>query len=616
MSQKSFPYIRTALLSLGFFTNNLTWSVFSIYVPIFLRREFISIFGDISVINTLVGLIMVLDNIAAILIQPYIGQLSDRTWIPKLGRRMPYIIIGIPLAAFFFGLIGTFESTLILLLIAICGFNVSMAFYRTPVMSLVPDYLSKEYRSQGSGVLNIVGGVASITGLFVSSYLYQINHTLSFWIIGAIMIVCLIILFFTVREHKEYKPEENQEKIGIFASIKMLFKGKERNVMLLLVLGAIFFHISGYQVAETYISSFVSVVLGLPENQAGFILGAFIGFQIIAAFPAGIVGRKIGPLNACLVGIIGFSLGLAPITISSIQSTSVVKDILFLNNFEASWLTVFYFIEIIIMGFSWLLLSINVIVVIWDMTPARKIATYTGYYYLFSQLAAIVSPFLAGGVFDLMEAIFKLEGLRIFFLYISCSYLIALIFISIVKHKKVRQLRDEHEKEQFYIKRIEEKQLPLLLLPKILFGFGIRTKEFKELKHEQKRELKQLKKEFRKLKKEQRGLDKEEIPKEKLQQHQRTLKKKRRIIRKIKKRHKRERQELKNEIMEEDLQKQMKGLEKLSETIKGQLNTIRNLPAKLTDKFIGNEEEEMEEPNGKCDDSTKDKKQDYNSECN
>jgi len=155
MSEQRFPYLKSTFVSFGYFTNNLTWSVFNIFVPIFLSNNLEALLGNVPYINTLIGLIMILDNIASIIIQPYIGALSDRTWIPKLGRRMPFVIIGLPLAAFFFGLIGTFQSTMFVVLIGICGFNISMAFYKSPVMSLVPDLLPKEFRSQGAGVLNV-----------------------------------------------------------------------------------------------------------------------------------------------------------------------------------------------------------------------------------------------------------------------------------------------------------------------------------------------------------------------------------------------------------------------------------------------------------------------------
>ncbi|MFW9924912.1 MAG: MFS transporter, partial [Candidatus Thorarchaeota archaeon] len=175
MSEYRFPYLKTTLISFGYFTNNLTWSAYNVFVPFFLSQNLLGLLGDVPLINTLVGIIMILDNIASILIQPVIGQLSDKTWIPKIGRRMPYVIIGLPLAAFFFGLIGSFHTVLWVLIVAICGFNISMAFYKSPVMSLVPDNLPRNYRSQGAGVLNVVGGIASISGLLLTSYLIQVD---------------------------------------------------------------------------------------------------------------------------------------------------------------------------------------------------------------------------------------------------------------------------------------------------------------------------------------------------------------------------------------------------------------------------------------------------------
>ena len=43
--------------------------------------------------NYIIGVIMALDNVVAIIIMPIVGKLSDKT-SSKLGKRMPYIIIG------------------------------------------------------------------------------------------------------------------------------------------------------------------------------------------------------------------------------------------------------------------------------------------------------------------------------------------------------------------------------------------------------------------------------------------------------------------------------------------------------------------------------------------
>src|SRR4051812_10861111 len=52
----------------------------------------------------LIGLLMGIDNAVGIVLQPLIGYLSDRTR-SRWGRRIPYIVVGTPIAAVFFALI-------------------------------------------------------------------------------------------------------------------------------------------------------------------------------------------------------------------------------------------------------------------------------------------------------------------------------------------------------------------------------------------------------------------------------------------------------------------------------------------------------------------------------
>ena len=96
-------YKKTFIIGLGFFTTGITWSLFNAYVPIFL--------GYFGIPFVLIGFIMTLDNISAITLQPYIGAKSDKTWSERFGRRIPYLLVGIPLAAFFFALIPIFSPS-------------------------------------------------------------------------------------------------------------------------------------------------------------------------------------------------------------------------------------------------------------------------------------------------------------------------------------------------------------------------------------------------------------------------------------------------------------------------------------------------------------------------
>src|SRR5919204_4945993 len=59
--------------------------------------------------NLLIGLLSSTRSIEGALIQPTIGALSDRTWTP-IGRRRPFLVVGIPLSALFFLLAAAANS--------------------------------------------------------------------------------------------------------------------------------------------------------------------------------------------------------------------------------------------------------------------------------------------------------------------------------------------------------------------------------------------------------------------------------------------------------------------------------------------------------------------------
>jgi MFS family permease len=497
---RRFPYGKATLLSAGYFTSSLTWSVYNVYVPLFARANLIAVIGNKPIINTLVGVIMILDNFAALFLQPYIGELSDRTWIPKLGRRMPFIILGIPLAAIFFGLIGNYNDIMYMLLISIIGFNICMAFYKTPVMSLIPDNIPTQYRSQGSGVLNVVGGVANLTGLLVSSYFYKYHSPkVAFWVISSIMIVCLIILIFGVRERKDVEIEKSESRVKILKSLKNMFT--ETDKTLLYVLFAVFFANAGYYVGETFLSSYVSVVLGFSDYTAAVMLGVFFIFAVLSAIPAGYIGRRIGPINATLIGVVGFIVGVTPIAVISIVDLELMRKILTLNYLTLSWEAVLYGFIIASIGFCYILASINKIVVIWDLAPQKRIATYIGYFYVFTSLAAIVSPFIAGLIFDFVSFLSGKTGLKSLFVYVTSAFCIALIFVSRVKILFDKELKENRDRIEDIKEKRREIRKRTLLLESLLFGQILRIRAARKLRRLQKKEIKELKDDFEKSEK-------------------------------------------------------------------------------------------------------------------
>ncbi len=163
-------YSKTFLLGFGFFASSLMWATYNAFVPLFLANKF-----DLDV--RWIGFFMTLDNIAALFIQPPVGAWSDRLRTP-IGRRMPFILIGAPIAAGAFSLIPL-ASVLPLFSACTISMLLSMALWRTPVVALMPDITPSKFRSQANGIINLMGGLGAIIATLGGAVLFKIEPGLS-----------------------------------------------------------------------------------------------------------------------------------------------------------------------------------------------------------------------------------------------------------------------------------------------------------------------------------------------------------------------------------------------------------------------------------------------------
>jgi len=125
-----FNYGKIFLLGFGSFGFSAVWVIYNSFVPLFLQERFL-------MAPAMIGFFMTLDNIAALFIQPPMGAFSDRVRT-RIGRRMPFIITGIPVAASAFIFVPLAP---ILPVFVACTMTLilSMALWRTPVVALLAD---------------------------------------------------------------------------------------------------------------------------------------------------------------------------------------------------------------------------------------------------------------------------------------------------------------------------------------------------------------------------------------------------------------------------------------------------------------------------------------------
>jgi maltose/moltooligosaccharide transporter len=387
-----FNYGKIFLLGFGFFGVSVIWGVYNAFVPIFLADKF-----HLSPIW--IGFFMTLDNIAALFIQPPVGAWSDRLRT-KIGRRLPFILVGAPVGAVAFGLIPL-AGILPLFVACTSTLILSMAIWRTPVVALMPDITPSGKRSQANGIINFMGGIGSIIALQTGGMLYKLSPNFPFWMGSVLVILAALMVFLFIREPKNY--DEAEKEPNMFASLREVLNDKDKSALRMFL--AIFFWFIGYAAVETFFTLYAKRHLGLNEGDGATLLSALPLLFVLFAIPSGILASKIGRRVTISIGLILMTVLLicmyifppqallAPVTKLPLVGIPLVEG--------GPRMLTLAGVLLMFAGVAWSLININSLPMVVDMTSAARIGTYTGLYYLFSTLSAIVGPNFNGWIVQL-----------------------------------------------------------------------------------------------------------------------------------------------------------------------------------------------------------------------
>ena len=382
---KKFSYPKTFLLGFGFFGVSIIWATYNAFIPLFLNDKF-------GLSAAWIGFFMTLDNIAALIIQPAVGAWSDRLRTP-IGRRMPFILIGAPIGAIAFGFIPL-ASILPLFVTCTVTLLLSMAFWRTPVIALMPDITPSKYRSQANGIINFMGGLGALISFFIGSKLFRMNEAYPFWLGSILVLISALFVFIFIKEQKEYEAKNEDIKPGMIDSLRFIIKGNEKSALRILL--AIFFWFVSYNAIEAFFTIYAVNSLKLEKADGVLQLGFLSLLFLIFALPSGYIGSKIGRKKTIMGGIVimGFCIFLMYV----MPSSALTKTALVIPG-----LGNLYQVGIILMvaGIAWALININSLPMVVDMTDDEHIGTYTGLYYFASTLAAISGPNIFGWIIAL-----------------------------------------------------------------------------------------------------------------------------------------------------------------------------------------------------------------------
>ena len=458
-------YKRTFLIGFAFFGILLLWQVYDSWCPTFLTDIFARRMYGISsaelkagepekILNVqwLVGIIMACDNLAALILLPIFGNLSDKTSTP-IGKRMPYILTGTFVAAVAFPFIPLFfHANNIAGMVAMMGIVLMfMMMYRNPAVALMPDITPKPLRAKANGIINIMGylggAFATVLGIFLklSDYINSADEARNVWTIelpfiiaSLLMVISALVLFFTIRENKiadEIKDEmaEGERYAAIENPVeddKPMTPANKK--MLLAILAAEFLWFMSDNAIGTYIGNYVIYYLQ-SVSSATMILTIIGGLASVVGFAtAGAIADKIGRKWTISTGLaITF---LALLLMCSVAPTHIVTGV----NGEFSFPKLLFAVWAI-KGFGMALVHNCSFPMVVELSSSKTVGKFTGFYYTASMSAQTVTPILLGLVFNMTG---KWRTLSIYAAILTAlSFFVFTLLVKNIKASKVENAK-------------------------------------------------------------------------------------------------------------------------------------------------------------------------------
>lgn len=452
---------RTVFLSFAFMIVLLAWSFFNFQVPLSIEL----VLAGNPFLDIIKGTIMAMDNIIAVLLQPYFGDLSDRTK-SRFGRRMPFVIMGTLSAVLFFIMIPfmAWLRVLLGLILIILLFDIAMSVFRSASVAILPDYTSDKNYSKASGLQQLIANIGGIFGFAIpiivellfkeGTFLYEIS---GYMITGALMIVLLIILTLTIKEtptgesflkihDKKLEIDSSTFKVGI--SNKQSVEVKKRKGMQLrsysdaariikgnknfaFMLATVFFMYLAFASIEPFFSSFATSYIGVTRGTAGTLFLAYSVPMVLVAYFVGLVGQseKVGRKNAVKIFLIGIIITVTIMAFLIVPNIYNIAPISTVN-------TVLIMLMLALISIPWMGFIVNSFPIIWAFAPEEEIGIYTGIYYTFNQLAYALAPVLFGGVLSLFTYLGDYRYI-IMFPFILVCIIVAFLFMLKVKGGEV-----------------------------------------------------------------------------------------------------------------------------------------------------------------------------------
>ena len=208
---------------------NISFGFFGVQIAYALQSANISrIFATLGADPHNLSYFWILPPLMGMVVQPLVGYFSDKTWLGRWGRRIPYLLIGAFAAVIVMCLLpnaGSFGLTIagamIFGLIALMFLDTSINMAMQPFKMMVGDMVNEKQKAKAYSIQSFLCNAGSLVGyifpfLFTAIGIANVapegvvpdSVKWSFYVGAAILILCVI---YTISHVKEYTPAEMAE---------------------------------------------------------------------------------------------------------------------------------------------------------------------------------------------------------------------------------------------------------------------------------------------------------------------------------------------------------------------------------------------------------------------
>ncbi|MGH7677600.1 MAG: MFS transporter [Gemmatimonadaceae bacterium] len=366
------PWRASLLLGAGTLVVGAVWPLYDSYVPPLLQRHLGS--------SVWVGAAMGIDNLLALFLVPLVGALSDATRTP-LGRRMPFVLTALPIAAMGLAAIpfaeryGTFA-----LLMTIVVMNLAMAGWRAPFTALLAELVPSAHRSKTNGINGVAMCLGAMLVLSTAAALSARNAALPFLLSASLLAVVWLTHLLWLREDVDAeRADAPVAPVAPARALGVLWRAGGGLAPRFFV-GCLFFQMA-FQSFSSWFTLHGSERFGITVAQAslGFIAVAIA--TLVASVPAGWLGARFGRRRMALVGIAGMALACGVLQFVPTLSAAIAVLALF--------------------GFSWSFPVANLMPMALELGTAARAGSLAGAFLLIQSLAGVIGPAIVGSAFDI-----------------------------------------------------------------------------------------------------------------------------------------------------------------------------------------------------------------------